>query len=73
MPNVPGAMFIPGATSIPESAVSLKRWINKVTISMFRDAEKLPTLASTYAIAVEVTKSTLNMVKFAGGSVYTKK
>ena len=46
---------------------------NKVSISMFRDAEKLPTLASTYAIAVEVTKSTLNMVKFAGGSVYTKK
>ena len=46
---------------------------NKVTISTFRDAEKLLILASTYVIAVEVTKSTSNMVKSAGGSVYTKK
>ena len=51
----------------------LEEMNNKVTISTFRDAEKLPTLASTYAIDVEVTKSTLNMVKSAGDSVYTKK
>ena len=46
---------------------------NKLNISTFRDAEKLLILASTYVIAVEVTKSTLSMVKSAEGSVYTRK